>query len=103
MALPMALEQYRFQPLLLGGVALFAGILFGPRGIGGFVADLARTTQRVVAAEGPRALLTLLRMPGCPSWMHIPDRSAARAYRNLRAEVAGFDLWSTNRRDTVVS
>jgi ABC-type branched-subunit amino acid transport system permease subunit len=103
MALPMALEQYHFQPLLLGGVALLAGVLLGPRGVSGALADGIEKVRHVWAKDGPRGLLTLVSRPRRPRWAHLPDRSAARAYRALRAEDGGVDFWSPERRSTAIN
>jgi branched-chain amino acid transport system permease protein len=97
MALPMSLEQYHFQPLLLGGVALMAGVFLGPRGISGFTDDLVHKSRRIWATDGPRGLLRMLARPRKPNWLRPPDRRAARAYKALRAEELTLDFWSAKR------
>jgi hypothetical protein len=95
MTLPMALEQYHFQPLLLGGVALLAGVFLGPRGISGFTADAAARVRHVLATDGARGLLQLIARPRKPTWLRPPDRSAGQAYKQLRAEETTVDFWSS--------
>jgi ABC-type branched-subunit amino acid transport system permease subunit len=63
MALPMALEQYNFQPQLLGGVCLILGVLMGPRGFFGSLADIVAKVRRTVARDGLRGLLVRPRAP----------------------------------------
>jgi ABC-type branched-subunit amino acid transport system permease subunit len=103
MALPMALEQYHFQPLLLGGVALMAGVFLGPRGISGFSADLVQRVRHILATSGPRGLLRLIARPRKPSWLHRPDRAGAQSYKKLRAEDSGADFWSSDRHGAAIS
>ncbi|HEX3827855.1 MAG TPA: branched-chain amino acid ABC transporter permease [Sporichthyaceae bacterium] len=103
MTLPMALEQYHFQPLLLGGVALLIGVVLGPRGFGGFTVDLAARLRKAWAADGARGLLKLVARPRRPGWMRLPNRKAARAYQTLRAEESTATCWSSERRGSAIS
>jgi ABC-type branched-subunit amino acid transport system permease subunit len=103
MALPMALEQYHFQPLLLGGSALMVGVLMGPRGLSGFTADLVTTLRRTWAGGGTRGLVGLLARPRRPGWLHPPDRTAARSYKALRAQESAGSCWTSQRRGTSIS
>jgi ABC-type branched-subunit amino acid transport system permease subunit len=102
MTIPMALEQYHFQPLLLGGVALLMGVTLGPRGVSGFLSDLAIHSRRAWAAEGPAGLVKLIGRPKRPGWLRLPDREAARSYKALRDEES-TGAWDTERRGTAIS
>jgi ABC-type branched-subunit amino acid transport system permease subunit len=104
MALPMAMEQYHFQPLLLGGSGLLAGVVMGPRGVSGFAADTAARLRKAWASGGARGLLKILARPSRPRWMRMPDRSGAAAYKALRAEEPTASCWtSTERRGAAIS
>jgi len=63
MALPMALEQYNFQPQLLGGTCLILGVLMGPRGFFGSLGDMTKKVRRTVAREGLSGLMIRPRLP----------------------------------------
>jgi ABC-type branched-subunit amino acid transport system permease subunit len=102
MTIPMALEQYHFQPLLLGGVALLMGVTLGPRGVSGFLSDLASHSRRAWAAEGPAGLVKLIGRPQRPGWLRLPDRDAARSYKALRDEES-TGAWDTEHRGTAIS
>jgi ABC-type branched-subunit amino acid transport system permease subunit len=102
MAMPMALEQYHFQPLLLGGTALLFGVLMGPRGLSGFTADLLTKGRKALTAGGIRGLFRLLVRPRRPNWLRPADRTSARAYKALREEPTA-DCWSSDRRGSAIS
>lgn len=103
MALPMALEQFQFQPLLLGGLALLAGVFMGPRGITGFVHDKVGKIRRVFAADGLAGLLKMIVRPSRPTWMRMPDRELRRAYKVLRAEEPTATCWTKDSHSTAVT
>jgi ABC-type branched-subunit amino acid transport system permease subunit len=93
MALPMALAQWNldFQPSLLGGGALFVGVLAGPRGIHGFFSDRIVKARQRLGAEGLRGLRP--RMPSLTGLRRRGGREAARQYRVLRADPTADLLW----------
>jgi branched-chain amino acid transport system permease protein len=98
MALPMALEQYHFQPMLLGGVALMISVLLGPRGITGFGQDLMVSLRSAWAADGPIGVLKMIARPSRPRWLRMPNRGAARAYKQLRDEESTGGCWADDGR-----
>jgi ABC-type branched-subunit amino acid transport system permease subunit len=87
MALPMALEQHHFQPELLGGVCLIAGVLMGPRGVFGSLGDLGRKWRATVAREGVRGLVVQPRVPR--ALLAHRDRRGTRELTKLRGSDEG--------------
>jgi ABC-type branched-subunit amino acid transport system permease subunit len=82
MALPMALEQYNFQPQLLGGVCLILGVLMGPRGFFGSLGDMTKKVRRTVAREGLSGLMIRPRLPR--GVLAFRDRRGNRELSKLR-------------------
>jgi branched-chain amino acid transport system permease protein len=103
MTLPMALEQYHFQPLLLGGVALVTGVMLGPRGIGGFSADITAKLRKAWSVGGAGGVVRLVARPQRPGWLRLPDRNAARAYRQMRTEESTATCWTSERQGSAIS
>lgn len=97
MALPMALVDWNidFQPLLLGGVALFVGVLAGPRGINGFLKDRIARTRSTLATDGIRGLRP--RLPSLAVLRRLTNRDTGREYRALRGSTHEDSIW--DRRD----
>jgi hypothetical protein len=93
MALPMALEQRHFQPMLLGGVALLLGVFLGPRGASGFLHDLSWRVRKAFRSEGlvGAARASLPELPRAPRL--LPDLAARSVYRRLREDSTNSCLW----------